>query len=335
MKDFTLRRRDVLWGLSGFAATAALPGQMLAANQALKVASVFSVPVDQQWASRIHIALKSAEARGDITYSWSESIAYTDMERVLRDWSMKGTDLIVGEAYPFEEAVRKMAAQFPKTAYLMGSSGVPAAPAFSTFDDHIDDAAYLCGMMAGGLTKSNVIGMVSAIPIPTKNRLLNAFKAGALEVNPNAKFLVVYIGSWFDPPKAKEATFGMAERGADVFYAERDGVSDAAKELGLLSFGNLVSTQPQFPATVVSSALWHMEPTIDSVVRKLKEGSYKPENYGTYAKLKFGGSSMAPLGTFEDKVPDKLKKLVATRAAEIQKGTFEVKAVPSQPKSTL
>jgi len=319
----------------GGALAAALPRGAFAAATPLKVASVYSVPVDQQWASRIHIALKAAEARGDVAYSWSESTAYADMERVVRDWTVKGSDLVIGEAYSFEKQARKISTDNPKAAFLMGSSQPPAAPRFSVFDDFIEDASYLCGMLAGGLTKSNVIGMVSAYPIPTKNRLLNGFMAGARDVNPNARFLVVFIGTWFDPPKAKEAAFGMAERGADVFYAERDGVSDAAREKGLVTFGNLVNTQAQFPQTVVTSALWHMEPTIDRIVGKLKDGSYAAEDYGIYARMRHGGCSIAPLGTFEDKVPAELKAKVKAREAELKAGTFEVKPNPAEPKSTV
>jgi hypothetical protein len=85
-------------------------------------------------------------------------------------------------------------------------------------------------MIAGGMTKSNKIGMVGGFPIPEVNRLMNAFMAGAKETNPKVEFSVSFINSWFDPPKAKEAAFAMIDKGADVMYAERFGVSDAAKE---------------------------------------------------------------------------------------------------------
>jgi basic membrane lipoprotein Med (substrate-binding protein (PBP1-ABC) superfamily) len=128
-----------------------------------------------------------------------------------------------------EAAARKVAKDFPKTAFLMGSSGKPQAPNFSVFDNYIQEPAYLSGMIAGGMTKTNKIGMVGGFPIPEVNRLMHAFMAGAKE-NPKVEFTVSFINSWFDPPKAKEATFAMIDKGADVLYAERFGVSDAAKE---------------------------------------------------------------------------------------------------------
>ena len=95
-------------------------------------------------------------------------------------------------------------------------------------------------MIAGGITKTGVIGMVGGYPIPEVNRLMHAFKAGVLETRPDARFLVNFIGSWYDPPKAKEAAFAQIDAGADVLYAERYGVTDAAKERGVLAIGNVI-----------------------------------------------------------------------------------------------
>ena len=96
---------------------------------------------------------------------------------------------------------------------------------------------------------------------------MHAFMAGATEANPDVKFTVSFIGSWYDPPKAKEAAFAMIDQGADVLYAERFGVSDAAKERGVKAIGNVIDTQDQYPGTVVASALWHMEPSIDKALK--------------------------------------------------------------------
>jgi len=200
------------------------------AQAKLKVAGIYTVPFEQQWAGRLHNALKAAEARGDIEYKASENVSNADYERVMREYATAGNNLIVGEAFAVEAAARKVAKDFPKVSFLMGSSGKPQAPNFSVFDNYIQEPAYLSGMIAGGMTKSNKIGMVGGFPIPEVNRLMNAFMAGALEVNPKIEFSVSFINSWFDPPKAKEAAFAMIDKGADVMYAERFGVSDAAKK---------------------------------------------------------------------------------------------------------
>ncbi|MCA1974216.1 MAG: BMP family protein [Caenispirillum sp.] len=318
------------------AAVAAAGGMSVAeAAEKLKVSGVYTVPVEQQWVSRIHKALTAAEERGDIDYDYSESVANADYERVMREYAEGGTQLMVGEAFAVEQAARRVAKDYPETAFLMGSSFPAQDPNFAVFDNYIHEPSYLTGMIAGGMTKSNVIGIVGGYPIPEVNRLMHAFMAGAKEINPDVKFMVSFIGSWFDPPKAKEAAFAMIERGADVMYAERFGVSDAAKEKGVLAIGNVIDTQAQYPDTVVASALWHMEPTIDKAIAAVKDGSFKAEDYGVYSYMKHGGGSLAPLGTFEGKVPADLKAKVEAKQKAILDGSFTVKIDDSEPKSTL
>jgi basic membrane lipoprotein Med (substrate-binding protein (PBP1-ABC) superfamily) len=203
------------------------------------------------------------------------------------------------------------------------------------FDNWIQEPAYLTGLVAGGMTKSGIIGLVGGYPIPEVNRLMHAFMDGARETNKNVRFMVTFIGSWFDPPKAKEAAFAMIDRGADILYAERFGVSDAAKERGKLAIGNVIDTQAQYPQTVVASALWHMEATIDRAIAKVRDGSFTAEDYGQFSTMKFGGASLAPLGTFEDKVPAEIKALVKTREAEIREGMYRVNVNDSEPRSSM
>ncbi len=150
----------------------------------------------------------------------------------MREYCEAGNKLILGEVFGVEEAARTVAKDYPDTAFLMGSSFKPdaAVPNFSVFDNYIQDASYLTGIIAGAMTKSKNIGMVGGYPIPEVNRLMHAFMAGVKESAPDTKFQVAFIGSWFDPPKAKETAFAQIDGGADLLYAERFGVSDAAKE---------------------------------------------------------------------------------------------------------
>ena len=304
------------------------------AQEKLKVAAIYTVPVEQQWVSRIHQALKAANLRGDISYDWSENVANTDYERVMREYAEAGNQLIVGEVFGVERAARQVAKDYPETAFLMGSSFGPDEPNFSVFDNFIQECSYLTGLVAGKLTKSNQIGMVGGFPIPEVNRLMHAFMAGAKETNPKVEFTITFINSWFDPPKAKEATFAMIDKGADLLYAERFGVSDAAKEKGKLAIGNVIDTQPQYPDTVVASAIWHMEPSIDRALKLVKEGKFTAEDYGPYSMMKHKGSELAPLGTFEKKVPADIVAKVKAKEADILAGKFTVKVDDSQPKST-
>jgi basic membrane lipoprotein Med (substrate-binding protein (PBP1-ABC) superfamily) len=312
-------------------AVSLLPGLSLA-QEKLKVAAIYTVPVEQQWVSRIHKALNAAVAKGDIEYRFSENVANTDYERVMRQYAEQGHALIVGEAFAVEPAARKVAKDYPKTAFLMGSSGKPVAPNFAVFDNYIQEPAYLTGMIAAAMSKSGKIGMVGGYPIPEVNRLMNAFMDGAREIEPKVQFMVSFINSWFDPPKAKEASFAMLDKGADVLYAERFGVSDAAKERKALAIGNVINTQDAYPQTVVASALWNMEPTIERAISAVKAGKFVQEDYGQFSMMKHKGSELAPLGTFEGKVPKEVMDKVAAREKSILDGTFTVKVNDSQPK---
>ena len=301
------------------------------AGEKIKVAGIFTLPVEQQWIGRIHKALNAAAERGDIEYVYSENVANTDYERVMREYAEQGVQLIVGEVFGLERAARKVAADYPDTAFLMGSSFEPQAPNFSVFDNWIHEPSYLSGMIAGAATTSNVIGMVGGYAIPEVNRLMNAFMDGALEVNPDVKFLVTFIDSWYDPPKAKESAFAMMDAGADIMYAERFGVSDAAVDRGAKAIGNVIDTAGDYPGTIMASAIWHMEATIDHAIAAVADGSFTAEDYGKYSYMKYGGGSLVVDGSLVS--ADVLKKVKA-REAEIMDGSFTVKVNNEPPVSS-
>ncbi len=334
--QLTIHRRAFLKSAGGGTAALLAPGvlESSAAMEKVNVAAIYTLPVEQQWISRIHKAAVSLATRGDINYEYSENISNTDYERAMREFSEGPHNLIVGEVFGLEEASRQVARDYPAKAYLMGSSFLPEENSprnFAVFDNYIQDASYLTGIIAGALTNSKIIGMVGGYPIPEVNRLMNAFKAGAHEMQPDIEFKVAFIGSWYDPPKAKETTLAQIDAGADVMYAERFGVSDAAQERRIPAIGNVIDTQPDYPDTVVSSALWHFGPTLTTAVKAVSAGTFKGDNYGLYSYMKHGGCSLAPLGTWEGRVPEPALELVAQRESEIRAGMFTVTIDDSNP----
>ncbi|MGV2977475.1 BMP family protein [Roseibium alexandrii] len=332
VKPFSKVRRGLLAAAMTVTAVAAMPMSAAQAADPIKVAAIYTVPVEQQWVSRIDKALKAAEERGDITYTFSENVANTDYERVMREYAEQGMDLVVGEAFAVERAARKVAAEYPDTAFLMGSSFGPGKPNFAVFDNWIHEPSYLSGMIAGATTETNIIGMVGGYAIPEVNRLMHAFMDGATSVNPDVKFLVTFINSWYDPPKAKEAAFAMIDKGADIMYAERFGVSDAAKEKGLLAIGNVIDTSADYPGTILSSALWHMEPTIDRAIGLVKSDSFEPADFGPYSFMSYGGGSFI---VDESLAPADAVAAAKEKEQEILDGLFRVNVNDSEPKSTM
>jgi basic membrane lipoprotein Med (substrate-binding protein (PBP1-ABC) superfamily) len=320
---------------SMMAAPVAAAATTVQAAEKIRVAGVYILPVEQQWISRLHQALKKPADRGEIEYVWSENISTSDDERVAREYAAKGYQLIVGDSFANERQFRKMASDLPKTKFLMGSSFGPQGDNYSVFDNYIQESSYLTGMIAGGLTKSHIIGIVGGYAVPEVNRLMQGFMAGALEVDPKVKFVVSFIGSWYDPAKAKETAFAQIDRGADILYAERFGVTDAAKARGKLAIGNVINTQAEYPDTMVVSALWNMEPTMNRAIEKVRNGTFTGEDYGPYSTMQYGGNDISPLGTFENKVPSELVARTMKRRDEIQHGAFQVVRNDGEPHTTL
>ncbi|MFD1881763.1 BMP family protein [Paracoccus pacificus] len=335
MNTFKMNRRTLI-GTGAAALTLAGLARGASAQSPIKVAGIYTVPVEQQWVSRLHLAAEAAKEQGMIEYTFAENTANTDYPRVMREYAEAGTQLIMGEIFGVEQEAREVAPDYPETAFLLGSSLPPDAGIanLSVFDNYIQDASFLSGIIAGAMTKSGKIGMVGGFPIPEVNRLMNAFMAGVRETRPDATFQISFIGSWFDPPKAKETAFAMIEAGADVMYAERFGVSDAAKEKGVLAIGNVIDTQKDYPDTVVASALWNFSPTLAAALEKVTAGTFAAEDYGIYSTMPKGGCSLAPLGTFEGKVPGEAMTLVAEREAAIKDGSFKVEVNDAEPKAS-
>lgn len=324
---FSITRRTFLAGATALALV--LPaGMALAGN--VKVAAIYTLPVEQQWISRIHLALNAAKDRGEIDYVFSENVANTDYERVMREYAEQGVQLVVGEVFGLERAARKVAADYPETAFLMGSSFGAVAPNFSVFDNWIHEPSYLSGMVAGAATESNVIGMVGGYAIPEVNRLMNAFMEGARAVNPDVKFLVNFIDSWYDPPKAKESAFAMMDAGADIMFAERFGVADAAVERGVKAVGNVIDTSGDYPNTILTSALWHMEPTIDRAIAAVAGGTFEAADYGQYSFMGYGGGSLVVDKTL---VPAEVLTKVEETEKSIMEGMFRVNVNDERPVS--
>jgi basic membrane protein A len=294
---------------------------------------IFAAVTVEAWDSVIHTAMKKAQDEGKLTYEFSEDLGYSgDLERVMREVADSGKyDLIIGDAFGNEEAVRRVAADYPNIAFVFGSALGPAEPNFSVFDNWIQEPAYLLGMLAGGLTKTGTVGVVGGYPVAEVNRLINAFIAGAREMNPDVKVLVSFINSWFDPAAAKEAALALVDSGADVLYAERQGVIEAAVERDVWVFGNMVDQNELAPEKVVSSAVWTLTPTVDYLISQIKSGSYTAMDLKDFSMFAKGGASLAPYHNTESKLPAELLAAVKAKEEAIRAGLFRVDISETQP----
>jgi len=326
MKFATTRRQLIV----GAAATLALPAYVRRVNaqSVTKVAAVHMSPVENAWNSRIHLAFQEAAAAGEIEYEFSEGVAPTDYPRAMREYAESGVQLVWGESYAVEREAREVAADYPETAFLMGSSGGPAGDNFGVFGTRNHEAAYLAGMLAGRMSESNVFGSVGGYPIPEVNLLINAFRMGVKEVNADATFLNGFIGAWFDPARAKEAAIAQIDSGADILFGERIGTADAAQERGIKAIGSLIDYTPRYPGTVFANAIWNYGPTISAIAADIQAGNPVGRDYTEYSFMSYGGNELIYVA---DEVPaDAIPPMEAKQAA-IVSGEWNVPIDESEP----
>lgn len=322
----TTRRTVMMAG----AATLAMPAILRSARaqSTVRVAGVHASPVENAWNSRIHLALQQAADSGLIEYEFSEGVAATDYPRAMREYAEGGADLVWGESYAVERDARSVAADYPDTAFLMGSSGGPEGDNFGVFGTRNHEAAYLAGMLAGTMSETNVFGSVGGYPIPEVNLLINAFRMGVTEVNPEATFLNGFIGAWFDPARAKEAAIAQIDAGADILFGERIGTADAAEERGIKAIGSLIDYTPRYPGTVFANAIWNFGPTVEAIVADIQAGNPVGRNYTEYSFMKYGGNELIYVA---DEVPADAIAAMEAKQAEIAAGDWDVPLVESEP----
>ncbi|KQT52076.1 ABC transporter substrate-binding protein [Aureimonas sp. Leaf454] len=325
----TIDRREFLLGAAVTALAVSMPRFVFAQTPKMKVAGVHASPVENAWNSRLHGAMQKAAEDGLIDYVFSEGVSAGDYPRALREYAEGGAQLIVGEAYAVEAEARQVAADYPDTAFLMGSSGEPAGENFGTFGTWNHEAAYLAGMLAGQMTKTGTIGSVGAIPIPEVNMVINAFRAGAMEVKPDVKHLVGFIGTFFDPPKAREAGLAQIDAGADILYGERIGTADAAKDRGVKAVGNMVDYTPRYPDTVFANAIWNFDPLLRLAMADKAAGTPTAKNYTPLSLMKQGGNDILFVDSM---VPAEALAVMEAKRKAIKDGSFTVPIDTAEPK---
>jgi basic membrane protein A and related proteins len=303
------------------------------AQDPLKVFAAYATAIEEPWDGVIHVALLKAQDAGQITYEFVDEIGYSgDMERILRETAEDAQpNIIFGDAFGNEEAVRRVAADYPEIAFVFGSGLGPSEPNLSVFDNWIHEPAYLSGLIAGSVSESGTIGVVGGYPVPEVNRIVNAFIVGAQEVNPDVNVQVTFLNSWFDPAAAKEAALAQVSAGADVLFAERFGVIEAAQENGLLAFGNMSDQNSLAPETVITGPVWNMDPTVQYIIKQVAGGTYTAQDLKDFSMMAKGGASLAPLYDFETSLPADVVSLVRQRESEIMSGLFRVPIDENMP----
>ena len=228
------------------AAPAAAPAPAASAPAAkaepLKIAFAYVGPVgDGGWTFAHDSARKALEKEfGDkIVTSFVENVPESaDAERVIRDMATQGNKLIFGTTFGYMETMLKVAPDF-KDVKFEHATGYKTADNLRTYDSRTYEGAYLAGVIAGKMTKSNTLGVVASVPIPEVIRNINSFTLGAQSSNPKVKTKVVWVNEWFNPPKETEAATSLINGGADILFQNTDSpaVLKTAQDKGKRAFG--------------------------------------------------------------------------------------------------
>lgn len=319
----------VLAGIAVYAYnTYVAPEQPKVVKKTIKVAAIYTTPLEEPWNTVLHEALLNAKDELGIEYSYIENVAQSDFERVARQYIEAGYDIIFAHSYNFYQDTIKLAKEFKDVCFAQGSGpiNIEWPKNVVLYDYWLQDAAFLAGVTAGLLTKSDHIGIVTAFPVTDVNALVNAFIAGAKYVNPDIRVSVVFIQSWFDPQKAKEAANAMIREGADFIYAERYGVFDAVAEaqkngLEVYAFGNIVDQKDLSPETVLASVVWDLRDFVKYLINEKMAGNWPG---GIITEFK-GWSKLVWNDKLRDKVvPPEIYEQIKSIESQINQGTLKV-----------
>ena len=290
----------------------------------LKIGFAYVGPVGDGGYSFAHDqARKKLEAEfGDkIQTSFVESVAAgPDAERVLRDLATQGNKLIFGTTFGYMDTIQKLAPEFPDVKWEHATGYKTAANA-STYDSRTYEGAYLAGIVAGSMTKSNTLGVVGSVPIPEVIRNINSFTLGALSVNPKIKTKVVWVNEWFAPPKETEAATSLINGGADVLFQNTDSpaVLKTAEEKGARAFGWNSEMSAYGPKAHLGSSIINWVPYYTKTVNDVLAGTWTSSR--SWWGVKEGAIDLVSIA---DDVPAEAKAKIDAVKAGLKDGSFVI-----------
>ena len=290
----------------------------------LKVAFVYVGPVgDAGWTFAHDRARKEAEAAypGRVQTSFVENVPEgADAERVLRDVVSQGNTLVFGTTFGYMEPILKVAPD-AKDVHFEHATGYKTAVNVRTYDSRTYEGAYLAGVVAGAMTRTNKLGVVGSIPIPEVIRNIDSFTLGAQSVNPKVETRVVWVNKWFDPPKEGEAAQSMIDQGVDVLMQNTDSsaVLQTAEKAGKYAFGWDSDMSKSGPKAHLASAIINWSPYYKKAIGDALDGTWATAQ--SWWGVKEGAIDLVSLA---DSVPADTKQRIETIKAGLKDGSFVI-----------
>ena len=299
---------------------ALLAATSLLAQAPVKVGYVYVSPIgDAGWTYQHDLGRKEMEAalKGKVTTQFVENVPEgADAERVIREMAQSGCKVVFTTSFGYMNPTLKVAPTYPNTVFLH-ATGYKMAANVGIYNARFYEGRYLNGVIAGKMTKSNIAGYVAAFPIPEVMQGINAFTQGMKSVNPKAEVRVIWVNSWFDPGKEREAALTLISQGADMVthHTDSTAVVQAAEEKGVYSFSYHSDMAKYGPKTQLSGTthIWG-----DFYIKTMKEvmaGTWKPTS--VWGGIKDGMIKIAPMNAA---VPKDVKALVTKLEGEIRTG---------------
>ena len=241
---------------------------------------------DAAWNSGAYAGLQQIRDSLHVPVSQVEARTPAEQEEALRTYAAQGYNLVFGHGFEFQSPAERVAAEFPRTVFIV-TSGERVQGNVAPLVFRLSEASYLAGMVAGGLTRSNVIGFVGGVELPPVREAADAWVAGARAVNPKVESRITYLNNWDDAALGREAARALIRVGADMLHHNADaaaiGLFQAAKEApGVYVFGANADQTALAPERVIGSAVIDLPRALLLVARDVQGGTFVPkvESFG-------------------------------------------------------
>lgn len=293
------------------------------AGKEVKAAFVYVGPVgDAGWTFAHNEGRKAMAELPYVTETnYIESVPEgAEATRIITSLAQKGYNLIFTTSFGYMDPTIEVASKFPEVVF-MHCSGYKTADNVGTYFGRMYEPRYLAGVVAGKMTKSNVIGYVAAFPIPEVIRGINAFTLGARSVNPEAVVKVVWTQTWFDPAKERDAADSLLDVKADVITMHQDTPAplQAAEKRGAFAIGYDSEMSNMVPKAWLTAPVWNWKAVYEKIAEEVHNGTWKSEKI--WWGLKEGLVELSPMSSL---VPEDVQKLVAEKKDEIIAGSLNV-----------
>ncbi|MDH3453513.1 MAG: BMP family ABC transporter substrate-binding protein [Desulfuromonadales bacterium] len=320
-------KRSALLALALMLALPLLTATAEASDKKVKAGFIYVGPVgDAGWTYAHDQGRKEMEALPFVEPStYIETVPEgAESARVITGLVRKGHNLIFTTSFGYMDATLDVAKR-NKDVVFMHCSGYKAAENVGNYFGRMYEPRYLSGIVAGKMTKANVIGYVAAFPIPEVIRGINAFTLGVRSVNPKAEVRVVWTQTWFDPGIERDAADSLLDVGADVLTMHQDAPAtlQAAEARGAYVIGYNSDMRSFAPKAFLTAPIWNWGPLYSKIAQEVHDGTWKSESiwWGMQQDL----VRLAPLS---DKVPAEVKQLIEEKTAAIKSGQLHPFAGP-------